>query len=86
MEFYLLNAVKPILYYTRDPCHKQLLVVEVVLGSSDNYANGTTAWTIYLSEIPKTKHKKQNSSKTIVSRKKKYFVVFTNIASLNFKF
>jgi len=69
MEFCLLNTVRQILYYTRDPCHKQLLAVEVVLESSDNYANGTTAWRIYLSKIPKTKHEKYNSNNTIVSRK-----------------
>jgi len=73
MEFYLLNAVKLILYYTRDPCHKLLLAVEVVLGSSDNYANGTTAWMIYLSKIPKTKHKKHNSSNTKKQEKNKVF-------------
>lgn len=51
MEFYSLNVVILILYYTRDPFHKQLLEVEVILESIDNYANGIAALMICLSEI-----------------------------------
>lgn len=51
MEFYSLNVVTLILYYIKDPFHKQLSVVEVILESIDNCANGITALMICLSEI-----------------------------------
>jgi hypothetical protein len=50
MEFYSLNAVKLILYCTKDPCHKLLLVVEEIPESIDNYANDIIALMIYPSE------------------------------------
>lgn len=56
MEFYLLNVVILIPYYTKDPSHKQLLVVGVILESNDNYANGITALMICLSESLIIKH------------------------------
>lgn len=50
MEFYSLNTAKLILYCTKDPCHKLLLVVEEILESIDNCANDIIALMIYLSE------------------------------------
>jgi len=70
MEFYLLNAATLILYCTRDPCHKRLLVAEVVLESNDNYANGITAWMIYLSKLQKQNMKNIIQIKRLQAGKK----------------